>query len=182
MMKRYILTLAAASALVLAGAVSAGEQLTSAQMDGVTAGGTSYSTAAAFAYGQVATTLNNSAIQINVPVAFPGEYGAIAGIASSATGQSGAATDVAAAGSSSSVATFGTQPSDVTSATNAIVVTMPGATDANGDAYPNPFVYASSTNTGQAASQIVGVPASSGGSVVSAGVLGGTTLPGATAQ
>ena len=113
---------------------------------------------------------------VNAPVAYPGEYGAILGIQSSADGAAVAATDRGAAGSSSAATTFGTVLAEVQSAVSANTVTMAGV-DADGNPVPYPMAYASAANVGQASSNIVGVPASSSGAVVSAAVLGGTTLP-----
>jgi len=97
-MKRIALTLAVSS-LVLAGVASAGEQLTSAQMDGITAGSNLAATALATAFGNVtyATTYSSTANTVTGEVALPegGKVQQILGIAiamssSGADGQSAA--------------------------------------------------------------------------------------------
>lgn len=92
-MKRIILTLAASS-LVLAGVASASEQLTSAQMDGITAGSNTAAQALANAAGYVvfANTLNRTTNNVTAEVVLP-EGGKVQQILATAIAQSASGAD-----------------------------------------------------------------------------------------
>jgi len=171
-MKRYILALGAASALVLAGVAGAGQQLTSAQMDGITAGGAATGTAAAAAYG-ILTSITHSVNTQSVSTAInPGELGAIYSIAShtdsgaAATAQGGG---TAFAGGASVGDTTGTGLSDTDNNTTATASMLQDLT-----ATPPllPFAMSSANGTGTATSVYIGLTASSVGASTAASTLG----------
>jgi hypothetical protein len=168
MMKRYILSLTAASALVLAGVASAGQQLTSAQMDGITAGGSATGDAAAAAYGYVTTILHQVNADSTSTALNPGQLGGIFTIDSHVD-------STASAGATNSDGVFGTAAAAAASVGN---TTGTGLSDT--DNHTNvtasmlllPFSQASANGTGNATSVVIGLNAQATGSSAVAATLG----------
>jgi hypothetical protein len=172
-MNRFILTLSAASALVLAGAVSAGQPLTSAQMDGITAGGSATGSAYAEAYG-VLTAINHAVTTSVIPTGnvYQGELGAIFELQSNADSGSDATAQTPYVGTAfgagaSSGQTVGTGLSDTDNNTAGSASTL---LDLGAPVFP--FATGSAYGTGAASSVIIGTTASSLGTSSAAATLG----------
>jgi hypothetical protein len=175
-MKRYILTLSAASALVLAGVVSAGEQLTSAQMDGITAGGAGADTTTSAAWGNVVSASTNTNTLTQALQAYFPEFGWVAQLQtnSSSTGNAAASsgtvlpadpadgngdgfTQLSLSGATANGQAVGILWANSNGATTTeanVIWNNPNSTLAN------PYAWGTANNTAQAASGLVGVPAS----------------------
>ena len=148
-MNRIILSLGAASALVFSGATLAAEQLTYAQMDGITAGGNAAATALADAFG-VNTSANTSSLaQQVVTEVQAGQLGAISRVESSAIAASASAADaMSLAVAAGSGVTLGDNLSDTQSTSTTIADSL------------TPMSFASATNFSLASSLIRGWTAS----------------------
>jgi hypothetical protein len=176
MMKRYILALGAASALVLAGVAGAGQQLTSAQMDGITAGGDATGTALAAAYGLLTSITYSVNTQSAANGVYTGQLGGIYGVqadsdsGSAATAQGGpAGPGTAFAGGASAGTTIGT---GLSATDNNTTATASMLQDLTATPILLPFAQASAGGTGTATSTIVNSFASSVGASTAAATLG----------
>jgi hypothetical protein len=189
-MKRYILTLSAVAALVLAGAVSAGEQLTSAQMDGVTAGGNVGNTATAVAWGNITATNAVATSQTQVTSIAYGEYSGVGVILSNANASGSAAStngvgplpgalpvpapgagDQLAVGvGSSNGQAFGVLMADTAGSSTNEASTIVNNVDPAAR-FAMPYAYSSNSNTTNAASGLVGLPSTAYSYATSAAVL-----------
>jgi hypothetical protein len=171
-MKRCILALSTASALVLAGVVSAGQQLTSDQMDGITAGGAATGTATAAAVGVVTAISHAVNTQVLSTALNPGELGGIFTIASHADSASTAGAQTPLLGTALATAssvgdTVGTGQSDTNNDTGA------GAVSVYDPAVPVwPQAAATAAGQGAATSVVIGLNASAMGQSVAGAALG----------
>lgn len=148
-MNRIILSLGVASALGLAGAASAAEPLTYAQMDAITAGGNAAATAIADAFGvNTSAATATLAQQIVLGVVVP-QLGKVSVIQSTATAASTSAADATSiAGASSAGVTVGDVLSDTVSASATLASSVV------------PTSVASASNTALASTMIRGLFAS----------------------
>lgn len=149
-MKRIVLTLCAASSLVMAGIASSSEQLTSVQMDNVTAGSHTAANALASALGNTtfANTMTSTTNNVTGEVVLP-EGGKVQQILATAIAQSSSGADaqsgaIATAGG----AVVGDSIADSTSFTSTMADSL------------TPLSYSSASNFSAASSLIRGWSAS----------------------
>lgn len=148
-MNRIILSLSAASLLVFAGIASAAEELTYAQMDGITAAGNAASSALADAFGVNTSAVTSTLAQQVVTDVQAGQLGAISLIQSNALASSASAADaISLASAAGSGVTTGDNLSDTVSASQTLADSL------------TPMSMASASNSSVASSLIRGWTAS----------------------
>ena len=166
-MKRTSVALGVASLLILSATVSAEEQLSMAQMDGVTAGGSAVATAIASAFGNVTATATATLATVQAVAFVPGQVGQIAIIGSNsnanasaqATGSPAQAGGTAIALGSAAGATVGSGLSDTQGNTEVLADSI--------------FLFAgsASSNTSIASSVLIGLSSSANSAAASAAAL-----------
>lgn len=166
-MKRISVALGVASLLILSATVSAEEQLSMAQMDGVTAGGSAVATAIANAFGNVTATATATLATVQAVGFVPGQVGQIAIIGSNAnadasaqaTGSPAQAGGTAIALGSAAGQTLGSGLSDTVSDTSVLADSI------------SLFAGSASSNTSIASSVLIGLSSSANSAAASAAAL-----------
>ena len=166
-MKRTSVALGFASMLMLSATVSAEEQLSMAQMDGVTAGGTAVAQAVANAIGNLTGTATGTVATVQSIGSVPGQVGqiaiilstAIADASAQATGSPAQAGGTALAVGNASGQTVGSGLSDTQSGTGVVADSI------------NLLASSQSGNTSIATSVLIGLTAASSSAATSAASL-----------